>query len=353
MKKQSPWVIGGIVLAVGLGLTGLLMGLLLPGSWVPPDTAPTTSSGGVQALRKKMDDQSAKRAVLRLQGFGMSLDGNSHRVFVSRPLVYLPKDPEPVQPINDRQITEDGIQVGWKIKNQFDPEDSSIAAEDTDSDGFTNKEEYEKGTNPRDPLSSPAKWVKIRIVSVDSTTLGIGLSGKASDRFSLRFQYVGKKKDYDVMVGDKLWIAAGSKGVLISKSAEEANKVIESGTCPHVIPISILGYHENKGRRLDEKTKTENDFDDSYLEVQRSDGVGGVYKITIDEGGKSRGVTWAVGDILLISLVPGEGKMGPYRVGQAFFYAGREFVIREASNSRVSLLLRPGGEEVDILPKTP
>jgi hypothetical protein len=45
--------------------------------------------------------------------------------------------------------------------------------------------------------------------------------------------------------------------------------------------------------------------------------------------------------------------MGPYRVGQAFDYAGKKFVVIGATPSKVSLEIRPGGEAVDILPKTP
>ena len=104
---------------------------------------------------------------------------------------------------------------------------------------------------------------------------------------------------------------------------------------------------------MNEKTKTENPYDDSYLEIQRDDGAGGLSKILIDDLGKSRGVTWSVGDIRLVSLVPGEGEMGPYRVGQSFPYAGKNFVVREAATAKVTLTMVPEGEEIQILPKTP
>ena len=45
--------------------------------------------------------------------------------------------------------------------------------------------------------------------------------------------------------------------------------------------------------------------------------------------------------------------MGPYRVGQSFSYAGKNFVIREATAGKVTLKMVPEGEEVQILPKTP
>jgi len=58
-----------------------------------------------------------------------------------------------------------------------------------------------------------------------------------------------------------------------------------------------------------------------------------------------------VGDVRLISMVPGEGEMGPYRIGQSFPYAGKTFVVIAASAQKVSLRMKPEGESVDILPK--
>lgn len=353
MKSHSPWFLGSIALTATLGVMGVFLGLVLPGGWAPPVQ---NSSGGVspaQALKKKTETLVEKGLGLGSSVAKATFDRDAHRVFVSRPLIYLPKDAEPVQPINDQQVTEDGIQIGWKLKNQFDPEDPYVADEDTDRDGFTNKEEYEKGTNPRDAASSPAKWVKIKIASVETNVLGLGLSGKSADRYTLRFLYAGKKKDVDVAVGDRLWMVVIPKGVEVFKEEAEANKIVKSGACPHAIPALIKAYHEDKGKRMDEKTKTENDYDDSYLELERMDGVGGICKIVIDERGKSRGVVWGVGDIRLISLVPGEGELGPYRIGQSFSYAGKEFVIRDATPRVVSLVIKPGGEEVSLLPKTP
>jgi hypothetical protein len=102
---------------------------------------------------------------------------------------------------------------------------------------------------------------------------------------------------------------------------------------------------------LDEKTKTENEYDDSMIVLERLDDLGGAVSLKIDERGKSRGVEWGVGDVRLFSMVPGEAEMGPYRVGQSFPYAGKTFVVLAASTQKVSLRMKPEGELVDILPK--
>ena len=156
-----------------------------------------------------------------------------------------------------------------------------------------------------------------------------------------------------MVVGDKIWVLAGNKAVEILKSEEEA-KVKTGGTngCPHAIPLMVKEYKDDKGKRMDETTKTENDYDDSMLVLQRMDELAGPIEILLDKNNKSRGVEWSVGDIRLISLVPGEGEMGPYRVGQSFPYAGKVFIVTEATPLKVSLKMMPEGEMVYILPNT-
>ncbi len=45
----------------------------------------------------------------------------------------------------------DGILDSWKIANDLDPTDPDIANKDADTDGLTNLDECEAGTNPNNP----------------------------------------------------------------------------------------------------------------------------------------------------------------------------------------------------------
>ena len=45
----------------------------------------------------------------------------------------------------------DGIPDDWKIAHGFDPNDPSVAGQDTDGDGLTNLQEFQLGTDPRNP----------------------------------------------------------------------------------------------------------------------------------------------------------------------------------------------------------
>lgn len=51
----------------------------------------------------------------------------------------------------------DGMTDGWEATYGFDPLDDQHANEDADQDGFTNLEEYIKGTDPTDPNSHPSR----------------------------------------------------------------------------------------------------------------------------------------------------------------------------------------------------
>ena len=350
--KISPWLMGGAGALFVVGLVGLALGVLLPGGI---ESVEAPGGGGKSAVAEFKQKAALSTTTLAKKSGGKELlneEGQGHRVFVSRSIVFLPKEKEPVQPLNEKQITEDGIEVGWKLKYKFSPEDREVADQDEDQDGFTNKEEYDKKTDPKDSASSPSKWVKVKIASVDPAKMAVSFSGKSEGRYTLRFKSVGKPKDVDVVIGDQLWVLATGKGVEIVRSAEEA-KAKAGGThaCPHAIAIGVKEYKEDKGIKMDEMTKTENEYDDSTLVLERKDGLSGVVAIKIDERGKSRGVEWSVGDVRLISLVPGEGEMGPFRVGQTFPYAEKIFGVVEATGQKVTLRIEPGGETVTILPK--
>ena len=351
--KISPWLTGGAGALFLVGLLGLALGVLRPGE-IEPVEAP--SGGGKSAVAEFKQRAALSVAALVKKSGKKDLaveEWKGHRVFVSRSIVFLPKENEPVQPLNREQVTEDGLEVGWKLKYGFSPEDREVADQDEDQDGFTNKEEYDKKTDPKDPASSPSKWVKVKIASVEAAKMSIGFSGKSAGRYTVRFKLGGRPKDVDVAVGDKLWVLATLKGVEILKTEEESKaKVGGTNSCPHAIPLLVKEYKDDKGKKMDEKTKTENEYDDSMIVLERMDELAGLINILLDERGKSRGVEWNMGDIRLISLVPGEGEMGPYRVGQSFPYAGKVFVVTEASPTKVSLKMMPEGELVSILPNT-
>lgn len=349
--KLSPWWWGGGGGLAALGLGAVALALFEVG-W--PESVESAGGEGKSAGaegKEKVAEFKGKVEEMVINKKSLQ-ELSNHRVFVSRSLIFLPKEAEPVQALDPKQVTEDGMEVGWKLKYGFSPEDPEVGGLDEDQDGFTNLEEYLKKTDPKDSASSPSKWIKLKIAAVEATKLAVSFSGKSAGRYTLRFKTGGKPKDVDVGTGDKLWVVAGGKGVDIYKSEEEVKgKVGGTNACAHAIPVLVKEYQEDKGVRMDEKTKTENEYDDSLIVLERMDDLNGPVSLKIDERGKSRGVEWAAGDVRLVSLVPGEGEMGPYRPGQSFPYAGKTFVVVAANEKKVSLRMKPEGEMVDILPK--
>lgn len=347
--KERPMLWTALVALGFLGLIFALLGWLLPGE--PPSWEPGVSGGKSLLSEGKKKLETLEEPVSRPE----ESVKNAHRVFVSRALVFLPKEEEPVQAMKPEMVTEDKIQVGWKLRYGFDPEDPEVAARDDDMDGFSNFEEFIKNTNPRDSRESPSKWVKLRLSTYRPAEMEVSLAamGMVEDRFTLRFSVGNRRKDVDVVLGEELWVGVGEFGPEIWKDQAEARSWSKRRGNSHLIPVKVWEFKKDVGQRLDPSTKTMNDYNDSCIILERGDGVQGKVSILIDERGKSRGVTWNTGEVTLFSMVPGEGELGPYRVGQIFTYAEREFFVRDASANKVSLELLPEGEKVDILPKTP
>ena len=74
----------------------------------------------------------------------------------------------------------------WLEKHGLNPLEAGIADADPDHDGFSNREEFEFQTDPRDPHSHPPALAKVYVVSIQPIS------------FTLVFKSVNK-------VGDKTW----------------------------------------------------------------------------------------------------------------------------------------------------
>jgi hypothetical protein len=71
----------------------------------------------------------------------------------------------------------DGIPDQWEAINSLDPQDSADGEADADGDGYTNKDEYDAGTDPWDAMSRP-EWA---IVEDDPEDTGDGTDGGDGD----------------------------------------------------------------------------------------------------------------------------------------------------------------------------
>ena len=94
-----------------------------------------------------------------------------------------------VEQIGTADADADGIPDNWELAYGFNPNDSSDASADSDGDGPTNLQEFQAGTNPRDPRSV----LRISSVAISSSNVVISfpsVTGKlyrldyADNRFS-------------------------------------------------------------------------------------------------------------------------------------------------------------------------
>jgi len=97
----------------------------------------------------------------------------------------------------------DGLPNEWELQYGFNPNDAKDAALDADADGFTNLEEYEAKTDPKDPKSHPDY---LDFVSVQGTLKQTFLPfyfkqyNPVKNTYRLTFQRLDIKSMYDRMM---------------------------------------------------------------------------------------------------------------------------------------------------------
>ena len=124
--KLASWWWVGLGGVVALGLVAIAFGLFQPGG---PEPVGSQGGGGksvVAEVKQKAAELMAKSGELAGKKKGFQDESKGHRVFVSRSLVFLPKEAEPVQPLNPSQVTDDGIQVGWQVQYNYSQEEVEV-----------------------------------------------------------------------------------------------------------------------------------------------------------------------------------------------------------------------------------
>ena len=348
--KTSPLFVVGMAMAGLAGLVFLGVGLLKPGQISPPE-----NSGGVG--KPWLAEAKKKSEAVRIQGekiaeeikalTGLAGKEGEHRVFVSAQLVYLPENSEPVQPLDRKMKTEDGIEVGWKMKYALDPADPQVKDEDPDGDGFTNLEEYaaQPPTDPTKKEDSPAKESKLKSRSGEPVPMGVSFAEKSGGLFTIRFQVGTKRAQFKGKPGDSFWVLAWSDGVEVlgdePKLATARNKAKEAGRGSHAIPLKFRSYEEKVEKIKDEKAGgVEVEVDNSVIVLERKDALEGPQKLIFSTPQRPQVSQWDVGEIRFFTPASGGTEVGPFRVGEIFAYEGKEFAVVGREGKKIHLLNR-------------
>ena len=106
---------------------------------------------------------------------------------------YLLKDGKLIDPLAEGSdqlhppLTND-----WLLANGLDYTDMNIKEKDSDGDGFSNLEEFEKKTNPNDPKDAPASFNKLKLVGFKPVPFRLEFKGDPS----------GEGKDFQINLKD-------------------------------------------------------------------------------------------------------------------------------------------------------
>lgn len=136
---------------IGLAILSGVIALLLP---TAKDV--TVIAGGKSV--KEYSTESLEKATEAWEA-NPSLEIADHQVFVSRLIVYKPES-ESIEYL-DPESEVNGIRVSWLLERGYSLEDKGVAASDEDQDGFTTKEEYVAGTEPKKFNSHPPFVLKL------------------------------------------------------------------------------------------------------------------------------------------------------------------------------------------------
>ncbi|MEZ5405443.1 MAG: Amuc_1099 family pilus-like system protein [Verrucomicrobiia bacterium] len=170
-KKNIEWT---LLFGVLLILLGVAIFKALSFTTAPPE-AVAEVLGGNAKVREDLD---------QYQDLGKALDQNEewkaaengHRLFISRKLEWL-ADERKLKLYRPDEAGVDGIAPLWKEKYGFSLSDPTVADQDPDKDGFTNKDEYLGKTDPLNAESHPPYTTKLRLTNFEAKPYSLEFTG--------------------------------------------------------------------------------------------------------------------------------------------------------------------------------
>ena len=128
----------------------------------------------------------------------------------------------------------DGMSDEWENRHELGV-NIDDAAQDADGDGFTNLEEFNAGTNPKDATTAPASVTKLRVVKAGRIPLPLVFGGVQQSKNDTIFMVKNKRtgRDCYVRTGD---VVEGYKVM----GYEHKTKMVNKGTFEIEKDISVL-----------------------------------------------------------------------------------------------------------------
>lgn len=170
-------------------------------------------------------------------------DDQKNQLFISDPYLYDRKDDKILAASGDTVV--DGIPLKWLLENNLDIKSGTVALNDPDSDGFSNKMEFEGKTDPTDAASHPPFLGRLRLKAFDLVA------------FRLRFQ------SYNDLDGVKVF----QINLLDVKS--RPSRLIKIGD--QLEGYLVTKFEQSIVKRVNKNTKIEEEIDESTLTIEKPD----------------------------------------------------------------------------------
>jgi hypothetical protein len=111
----------------------------------------------------------------------------SARLFTAAPTVEKAGVPEAIALLDDAAPNiREGVPNWWLYENGLDLTRDDVLSMDSDNDRFTNKEEFEGKSNPRDSASSPPFYAKLALVEIIEVKYEIRFGGAIDNDLQIK-----------------------------------------------------------------------------------------------------------------------------------------------------------------------
>ena len=214
-------------------------------------------------------------------------------------------------------VDNDGMPDAWETKYGFKPLDPADAKLDADGDTFTNLEEYEAKTNPKDPESHPDYLDFLSVASdlrTDKLPFWFKMANPLPSGFRLTFEVMGKeyKRIATAVIGEEIVFQLAKAKYVKGRLQDDK---VKSGW-------RVLKYNKKEDRVVKRGTEQKVTVDVSTVDLER---VSDKRILSVQVGVKSVSVEEQVD----LQWSRGGGKKLTVTTGTEFTLANRKYKVKK------------------------